>query len=243
MVTGAQRHAGEAVVVSLDLAHFFPTVPHFTVHRLFRRLGYPWLAARLLTGLCTTVTPASIFLALPEAARPDWQVRQLHAVPHLAQGAPTSPALANLAAARIDRRLAGLARRMEANYSRYADDLTFSGDAAFARRAPIFLHAAIAIIHDEGFRPNPAKTRIMPQAGRQIVTGIVVNQHCNFRRTEFDALKATLHDCVVNGLAAANRSNHPDFRRHLDGRVQWVEQINPRRAIKLRQLFEKIGLA
>jgi RNA-directed DNA polymerase len=101
-LTGAQIHAGERVVVSLDLQNFFTSVPSARVHAIFRCLGYPWTVARLLTSLCTTATPASVFSRWPEGAAFDWRMRKLHGIPHLAQGAPTSPALANLAAWHLD---------------------------------------------------------------------------------------------------------------------------------------------
>jgi len=80
----------------------------------------------------------------------------------------------------------------------------------------------------------------MPQSGRQSVTGIVVNSHCNVGRAEFDRLRAILHQCATVGPAGQNRAQVPDFCRHLDGRVVWVEQINPRRGAKLRALFARI---
>ena len=88
---------------------------------------------------------------------------------------------------------------------------------------------------------NAGKTRIMPRSTRQRVTGIVVNAHCNVGRAEFDALKAVLHNCARLGPAGQNRAGVGDFRRHLDGRVCWVEQVNPRRGAKLRGMFERIG--
>ena len=75
---------------------------------------------------------------------------------------------------------------------------------------------------------------------RQQVTGIVVNAHCNVGRTEFDALKATLHNCVLQGPVVQNRAEVPDFRRHLDGRVVWVERVNWPRGAKLRAIFDRI---
>jgi hypothetical protein len=226
--TGAQIHAGEAVVATFDLAGFFPSIGLPRIHGLFRSLGYPWGAARALAGLCTTLTPRDL--------RPD----ALHGVPHLPQGAPTSPALANLLAFTLDRRLHGLARAAGATYTRYADDLAFSGDAAFAKALPRFTNSVETILREEGFHLNAAKTRIMPRAGRQRVTGIVVNAHCNTGRAEFETLKATLHNCARTGPAAQNREAVPDFHAHLHGRIAWVAQINPARGAKLWGLFDDV---
>lgn len=239
-LSGAQVHAGEAVVATFDLAQFFPSIGLGRIHGIFRSLGYPWAVARRLAGLCTTVTPAAVFLRLPADDRPDRQVQALHGVPHLPQGAPTSPALANLLAWSLDRRLHGLARAAGANYTRYADDLAFSGDAAFARGLGRFAKAVGTIAREEGFFLNAAKTRTMPRETRQRVTGIVVNAHCNVGRAAFDTLKAILHHCARTGPAAQNCAGVADFRGHLAGRVAWVEQVNPRRGEKLRRLFERI---
>lgn len=233
-LTGAQVHAGEAIVATFDLTQFFPSIALPRIHGLFRSLGYPWAVARRLAGLCTTMTPAGVF---PDPHRPD---HALYRVPHLPQGAPTSPALANLLAWTLDRRLFGLARTVEANYTRYADDLAFSGNEAFAARIDRFGRTVETILYEEGFALNTAKTRIMRRGTRQRVTGIVVNEHCNVGRSEFDTLKAILHNCARTGPAAQNRANIPDFRTHLDGRITWVEQINLHRGLKLRRLFDQI---
>jgi RNA-directed DNA polymerase len=200
-LTGARRHAGEAVVATFDLAQFFPSIGSPRVHGLFRCLGYPWAVARALTGLCTTITPASVMPGLEE----------LYRVPHLPQGAPTSPALANLLAWPLDRRLAQLAEAAGAYYSRYADDLAFSGDTRFARGLGRFGATVEAIVREEGFVLNPTKTRVMPRHGRQRVTGVVVNGHCNVGREAFDTLKAILHNCVVRGRKARTQPVSPIF--------------------------------
>lgn len=239
-LTGAQVHAGEAVVVTFDLSQFFPSIGLARVHGIFRCLGYPWAVARRLAGLCTTITPTAVLRRLPAGERADWQVQTLYRARHLPQGAPTSSALANLLAWTLDRRLHGLARVMEANYTRYADDLAFSGGAEFANGIDRFGRAVAAIVHEEGFSLNAAKTRVMPRSGAQRVTGIVVNEHCNVGRAEFDTLKAVLHNCVRTNPASQNRAMVPDFRAHLGGRVSWVEQINPLRGAKLRRLYDRI---
>lgn len=238
--SGAEPHAGEAVVVSLDLKDFFLNTRPARVNGVFRSIGYPWPVARRLTGLCTTMTPDGVFDDLPVSRRPDGVARQRFRGPHLAQGAPTSPALANLCVWRLDCRLHGLARHMNVRYTRYADDLAFSGDEAFARRIKPFLASVETIVRDEGFMLNARKTRIMRRGDRQRVTGLVVNEHLNVPRPDFDALKATLHNCLRHGPDSQNRQGHADFRAHLDGRVAWVETVNPRRGLRLRRVFDAI---
>lgn len=234
-VQAAGRHAGEAVVISLDLADFFSSVPAARVHAIFRTLGYPPAVARLLTGLTTVRTPQDVLAALAPAERQHWRA------PHLPQGAPTSPALANLAARRLDVRLAGLARRLGATYTRYADDLTFSGDRGLGfDGARPFLEIAGEIIRDCGFRANSAKTRVMRRGRPQRVTGLSVNAHLNVPRQDYDRLKAILTNCVRHGPDSQNRTGHPAFRAHLDGRIGWVEAVNPRRGTRLRTIFDRI---
>ncbi len=232
----AAKHASEHVVITVDLRDFFLSTPLRRVHAVFRCLGYPHPIARALTSLCSTSTPRHV-----SAEHCDHEGCQRHLSRHLPQGAPTSPALANLAALSLDRRLAGLANRFNARYTRYADDLTFSGDETFHARANAFLKAVKSIAHDEGYALNTAKTRIMPRHTRQTVTGIVVNDHINVARTDFDALKATLTNCLRHGPASQNRDAHADFRAHLDGRIAWVERLNLRRGEKLRRLFDEIS--
>jgi len=229
----AAKHAGEHVVITVDLRDFFLSTPLRRVHAVFRCLGYPHAVARALTSLCSTSTPRRI-----GAEHFDHEGCQRHLSRHLPQGAPTSPALANLAALSLDRRLTGLARRFDARYTRYADDLTFSGDEMLHARANAFLKAVETIACDEGYALNAAKTRIMPRHTRQTVTGIVVNDHINVARTDFDALKATLANCLHHGPESQNREGHTDFRAHLDGRIAWIERLNLRRGEKLRRLFD-----
>lgn len=239
-VGAANRHAGETVVVTLDLKDFFLTTPIGRVYALYRSLGYPHAVAACLTRLCGATTPRSVFEALPTERKIALETRKRFECLHLPQGAPTSPALANLVAFRLDTRLAGLARRYDAAFSRYADDLAFSGGEDFLKRSSRLVAAVGAIVADEGYALNPLKTRIMPRSTRQRVTGIVVNDHLNVARESFDCLKATLHNCAKNGPRAENRDGAGDFRAQLDGRVLWVERLNPRRGARLRELFDRV---
>jgi hypothetical protein len=237
LVGFAAPHAAQRLILRLDLRDFFPSIRASRVHALFRRLGYPLAVARLLTGLCThAVAPGQ----WPDLAASDPAARRLFAVPHLPQGAPTSPALANLCAWRLDARLAGLAACAGAAYTRYADDLAFSGGRDFERSARRFQVQVMRIALEEGFEVNARKTRFMRPGVRQQLCGVVLNARPNVRRDDYDRLKAILHHCITHGPHTQNRDGVPDFRAHLLGRIAWVERLNPRRGAKLRAWFERI---
>jgi hypothetical protein len=231
-LTNATAHLDRPVVVCLDLRNFFAAVQAGRVYGIFRTAGYPEAVAHALTGLCTTVAPQAV-RAL--AADP---LRRALATPHLPQGAPTSPALANLVAFRLDRRLAGLAEACRATYTRYADDLAFSGD--LHQTAGRLLKTARKIAADEGFSLHDGKTRFMTRGGRQRVTGVVVNARPNVAREEYDALRALLHDARLHGPDAANRTGQEDFRAHVLGRVAWIGALNPSRGVRLRAQLENV---
>jgi RNA-directed DNA polymerase len=244
--THAALHTGRDVVLRLDLEDCFASVRAGRVYGIFRAAGYPESVAHALTGLCTNVVPLDAWDAVPRPA--DGALVKTHhrlgrrlATPHLPQGAPTSPALANLCAHGLDRRLAGLAAALGAHYSRYADDLVLSGGAELHRRADRVRELVAEIARDEGFAVNVAKTNLMTRAGRQRVTGIVVNVHPNLARSEYDRLKAIVHDAVRHGPEAANRAGHPAFREHLGGRIAWLESLHPARGARLRARFERIA--
>jgi hypothetical protein len=237
-----ESHVGRVVVLKLDLEDFFPTIALARVVALFLTAGYPEAVARCLAGLCTNRVPTSLWKR-PDAPLPgpdSWRTRQLYRKAHLPQGAPTSPTIANLVAYRLDARLSGLASSSGGIYTRYADDLAFSGDERFARSIARFLIHASAVVLEEGFGLNTRKTRVMRQGVRQRLAGTVLNVRPNVAREHFDALKATLHNCARNGPTSQNRADHPDFRAHLLGRIGHVATLNPDRAAKLQQVFDRI---
>lgn len=241
----AAAHVGARVVLRFDLEDFFASVGPGRVWATFRAAGYSRRVAHVLTALCTNVVPADEWASLPEPeaaliAR-HWRLGRRLATPHLPQGAPTSPALANLAAFGLDVRLSAYAATLGATYTRYADDLTLSGDRRLLRGAPAVRRAVIGVARDEGFRLNPAKSQLMTRAGRQTVCSVVVNERLNAPREEVDRLKAILHDAGRNGLDAANRDGVGDFRAHLAGRIAWVESLNPARGARLRDRLAAIG--
>ncbi|RQR29660.1 reverse transcriptase family protein [Burkholderia sp. Bp9142] len=241
IVSFAAPHADRDVVVRFDLADFFVSVRAARVHALFTTLGYPAEVARTLTALCTNRVPSARLLAPDLRDRFDWAGRQRYRSRHLPQGAPTSPALANLCAFRLDMRLAALARSLDATYTRYADDLAFSGGGAFAREAGRLQARVAAIALEEGFALQLRKTRVMRRGVRQQLAGVVVNRQPNLARDEFDVLKAILTNCIRHGPVSQNRAAHADFRAHLAGRVAHASALNAARGAKLHALFTRIA--
>lgn len=243
--THAQQHTGRYVVVRLDLEDFFASISAGRAFGIFRSAGYPESVAHTLTALTTNTVPSSLWHSLPRPADPA-QISVHHrlgrrlATPHLPQGAPTSPALANLAAFRLDRRLAGLAATLDLSYSRYADDLTFSGARGLARGAARLRQTVCEIAVEEGFRINQLKSALTTSAGRQRVCGVVVNERLNVPRDDYELLKATIHNARTQGPESQNRRSVPDFRAHLLGRIAWVASLNPGRGLKLRREFDRI---
>ncbi|WP_052336778.1 reverse transcriptase domain-containing protein [Nocardioides alkalitolerans] len=162
-----------------------------------------------------------------------WRLGRRLALPHLPQGAPTSPAIANLAAFRLDVRLDALARSWGGRYTRYADDLALSGDRGWGTGTSRLLDAVEAVVRDEGFWLNPRKTGVMPRAGRQTLGGLVVNDRPRVSRQDVDRLRAIVHNCRVHGPSTQNHEGHPAFEQHLRGRIAWVAHHDPVRGARL----------
>jgi RNA-directed DNA polymerase len=239
-ITCAAPHVGQRVVLRIDLRDFFPRIRQSRIHALFHTLGYPEGVARLLAALCTNAVDDSFFLP-DDATGRRHELWQIFRQPHLPQGAPTSPALANFCAYRLDCRLTGLARSVDANYTRYADDLVFSGDSDFERSLHRFRVFVCAIVLDEGFAIRHRKTRVMRSGAQQSIAGLVVNRRINVPRDEYDRLKATLHNCRRFGPESQNRGDHPRFREHLQGKIAYVAMTQRERGAKLQQVFDKIA--
>ncbi len=128
IVDNAKRHVGKACVINLDIQDFFPTIKYHSIYNLFVKFGFTRHLALVFTGLCTFQN------VLP-------------------QGAPTSPYLSNLICENLDKKMVNLANRIGASYSRYADDITFSGGKYIAR----YIKLIKEIIISEGFLVNEKK--------------------------------------------------------------------------------------
>lgn len=216
VASNASPHVGKAVVLKLDIADCFPSLHFGRVRGMLLAYGYSYPVAQTLAVLMT------------EPPRQPVEVDgKLYQVPVgsrvCVQGAPTSPGLCNALLRRLDHRLAGLARKYGYAYTRYADDLTFSGDDL--SRVKALLRVATRIVGEEGLRLNGAKTRVMRRGQRQRVTGVVVNQQIGLSRQERRKLRAALHQ----------QKHAPDASRakRLEGKLAYLRMLNPAQAERL----------
>ncbi len=220
--TGAEPHIGKRLVLKLDLKDFFPSVTFARVRGLLVAYGYSYPVASTLSVLMT------------EAERQPVEVdSSIYHVPigerHCVQGAPTSPGICNALLLRLDHRLEGLAKRRGLIYTRYADDLSFSGD--MDRHAAHKLRSLITqIVEQEGFAINSEKTRIMGQGSRQSVTGVIVNKTLGLSRPERRRLRAMAH-----GLSRPSGVGETAaLRAKLEGKIAYLSMLNPQQAAKIK---------
>ena len=227
IVDNARRHVGSRIVMRLDLADFFPSITFFRVRGYFESLGYNPGIASVLALICTDAPRVRVrrkqethIVAIKERSLP--------------QGACTSPALANLIAQKLDRRLLGLAEQGSWSYTRYADDLVFSSSAESA--APHRLVRAVTrIAKEEGFAVNPDKTRVMRSPNRQAVTGLIVNDGVTLSRRDRRRIRAFLHRCETQGLDQVSAELGKDARSVARGYYAWVHMVSPESADALRR--------
>lgn len=232
-VSNAQPHVQQAAVVNADLKDFFPSITFPRVKGVFQQLGYSPAAATVLALLCTECPRRQVTF--------DGRMLYVATGPRaLPQGACTSPALSNLVARGLDGRLAGLARKLGWNYTRYADDLTFSASGEATAKTGWMLARLRHIVEEENFAVNEKKTRVQRPNTQQTVTGVVVNQHPNVSRDTLRRLRAILHRAKTEGLAAQNREQHPHFESWLVGMIAYVQMVNPARGAELKAEYEAL---
>ena len=140
------------------------------------------------------------------------------------------PCITNILMRDFDNEVGAWCRERQITYTRYCDDMTFSGD--FARDE--VLRCVEPRLRALGFYLNPGKTKWLPADRRQLVTGIVVNKKCNVPSEERRALRQELHFCQkfgISGHMARAGIDGPEDRylAQLLGRVNYQLQITPGR--------------
>jgi RNA-directed DNA polymerase len=235
IVSNAQPHVGAKVVINMDLKDFFPSVHWKRVKGLFSKMGYPEAVSTILSLLCTEPEREEVELDgqryyVSQGAR--W----------LPQGAPTSPALTNLLCRKLDRRLSGLAKALGFTYTRYADDLTFSGTSDEANAHVGWLLKSVhAVVDAEGFVVHPQKTRVMRAGRHQEVTGLVVNERVGVPREVLRRFRATLHQVEHKGPQGLHWQGNADVMASLRGFADFVSMVDPTKGDALRRRVEEVA--
>ena len=217
----AKQHVKSSVIVSMDIKDFFPSVRRATIRKCFKSYGYNHRVASLIAGLVTFRG------SLP-------------------QGAPTSGAIANLVAnwafdQNIMRDLAAIDTGWR--YTRYSDDIDVSHPEKRSREEVFEVINCVRVhVSRGGFRINDEKTKTESYWNRQTVLGVVVNTKPNIARFEYERVKAIIHNCLVDGFVAqtprSGCASTGALISHLRGKLAYFQQIAPRKAAKLRQVFD-----
>lgn len=233
-LTNATPHLKKQILVNCDLTDFFPTITFGRVAGIFREIGYSPAVATILALVCTEAPRREVVYA----------GEKLHVASGrraLPQGACTSPALSNLAARRLDSRLTGIARKLGWEYTRYADDLTFSAVDDATKKIGYLLARVRHITQDEGFAVNEEKTHIQRRHMAQCVTGIVVNDRPGAGRENVRRIRAILHRAKQEGLAAQNCEKLPHFQAWLSGMIAYISMVEPEKGRKLREAYQALS--
>jgi retron-type reverse transcriptase len=233
-VSNAQAHVARDVVVNCDLKDFFPSITWKRVRGVFRAIGYSSAVATVLALLCTESPRTRV----EHDGKTYWVAVGERCLP---QGAPTSPALSNQIARKLDQRLRGLCKKMGWAYTRYADDLTFSAGEGHREQIGLLLARIRHVVEDEGFRMNPKKCRVQRAARRQEVTGIIVNDKLSLPREEIRTLRAMLHNAKKAGLAGQNRDAVPNFDAYVRGKIAYISMVDRAKGDKLLAAFNALS--
>lgn len=241
IIDNAKIHRNSRFVFNTDIKDFFPSID---LHRIravlklppFNLNGNREKLAYIISNLCCCKIAVDRYGEVGDIVTVEKQV--------LPQGAPTSPIISNIVAQKLDRRLNGLAKKMGARYSRYADDVTFSSSKNIFREDGEFRKELNRIITDQNYIINENKTRIQANSFRQEVTGLVVNDDVNVRRRYVKQLRMWLYywetyglekskkiffkDYFTNQIYKKGSINEPGFAKSEKGSIYMVNVIRGR---------------
>ena len=183
----ASPHLGNQVLLKMDIKDFFPSIKEKSVRRHFRELGYDVKMSCLLASLCCKDS------CLP-------------------QGAPTSPLLSNILYRPMDDELFCLAQSKGLSYTRYADDMTFSGN----RISVSTINEVASIVRKYGLKINREKTRRSGKTSRKIITGVSISSgKMTIPRVVKREIRQKAHYMIQFGVG--NYLNHIESRDLLVG--------------------------
>lgn len=209
----AMPHIGKKYIYKFDLKDFFPSITRKRVYYLFKKLGYSSDLSNALATLC------SFKDCLP-------------------QGAPTSPYIANILCSRLDSRINSFCKKNNFTYTRYADDITISGDEKLVH----YKHLFRKIINDSGFVFNDDKARLLRSGQRKLITGIVVNEKMTVPRSYVRDFKKELY--YINRFGLKNHIDHcglpispSAYLKELIGKVNFIYMVDSELGEELRKIL------
>lgn len=209
IANNAEPHKDANTILTLDLEDFFPTVKRNQVYSIFKTVGYNKTISTILTNICTFKRT-------------------------LPQGSPCSPKLANLSAWKLDVRIQGYVGKRGINYTRYADDLSFSGlsPAKVVKIIPMIK----SIIEDENFVVNPEKTRIAGAARSKKVTGLIIsNNSFGIGKQKYKVLRAKIHH-----LTLSSEQTNTKLLYEVSGWLSYLNSVDKKRLSKANQYITEL---
>ncbi|MFD1139016.1 retron Ec67 family RNA-directed DNA polymerase/endonuclease [Paenibacillus sp. PDC88] len=202
IITNARIHRKKRFVLNIDLENFFESI-HFGRVRGFFNKNKNFL---LPIEVATIVAQLSCYEG------------------KLPQGAPSSPIISNLICEILDYRLFKIAKKYKLNYTRYADDLTFStNDNNFVNNQDDFYNILYTELEKSGFKINEKKKRLQLNSSRQEVTGLVVNEKLNVNRVYYKETRAMAHQLYKQGEFTVNGNKATLLQ--LEGRFSFINQL------------------
>ncbi|MDX2279197.1 MAG: reverse transcriptase family protein [Saprospiraceae bacterium] len=201
IIENIKFHRNQPKVFIVDLQNFFPSIKANSVENIFLSLGYSKIISNLLAKLCTRDG-------------------------HLPQGAPTSPYLSNIFFKSADDKIIKYCLENHIKYTRYADDLSFSGNFDENKLLKLIEETVISL----GLTLNSEKTKLMKPNERQTVTGIVVNEKIQVVFHKRNKLRQDLY--YINKFGLDSHMDRKGIKKrnyleHLLGKVNFILQINP----------------
>ena len=195
IVDNAKLHTGSKFVYNIDLKDFFPSVDQARVWKCLQLRPFNLnnntpksnriQLANMLAAICCTEMEVE-----RKNEHGQWELVKRNVLP---QGAPTSPVISNIVCQRLDYLLTGVAKRFGLNYSRYADDITFSAMYDVFQAESDFQKELHRIITEQGFHIKESKTRLQKSGYRKEVTGLLVNEHVNVQQRYIKQLRMWLY--------------------------------------------------
>ena len=200
--TNARIHQRKRYVINVDLKDFFDSFNFGRVLGFFEKNRYFMLNHEMATVFAQLTCYKNC----------------------LPQGAPTSPIITNLICEILDIRLLNLAKSYRLDYTRYADDLTFStNDKNIINRFEDFYNDLNSEIERAGFKINTDKTRVLYKDSRQNVTGLVVNKKINIDRRYYKKVRAMTNSLYRNGSFTID--GKPGTVNQLGGMLSFINQV------------------